>query len=248
MTWATARDQGAGALIRAMADRCRTMGGYCGIVAVPDRDQVAGPLDHDGLPPAAFAASLCAITTWPGATSSQVPGRSWAVGSGFGLRRLVAQRGARPSSMYRSPLMYGTRPLPLACRRPAGSRGRNFGHVRIGDLDQPQVHGLGSLCQQVRILRREPGRPWLGIFVGAEQNVDFGRRLRRFALFRRCDLFRSLGPFGPVWQVWRVWLVSGFSWSWSVSLNHKGARRGPLCDVVDMYYGSARSFHGSLRG
>ena len=54
MTWATARDQGAGALIRAMADRCRTMGGYCGIVAVPDRDQVAVPLDHDGLPPAAF--------------------------------------------------------------------------------------------------------------------------------------------------------------------------------------------------
>ena len=30
--------------------------------------------------------------------------------------------------------------------------GRNFGHVRIGDLDQPQVHGLGSLCQQCGIL------------------------------------------------------------------------------------------------
>jgi hypothetical protein len=49
------------------------------------------------------------------------------------------------------------------------------------------VHGLGGLCQQVGIFCREPGRPWLGVFVGAEQNVDFARRLRRIALFRRCD-------------------------------------------------------------
>ena len=50
--------------------------------------------------------------------------------------------------------MYGTRPLPLACRRPAGRVAANFGHVRIGDFDQPQVHGLGGLCQQVGIALR----------------------------------------------------------------------------------------------
>ena len=62
--------------------------------------------------------------------------------------------------------------------------GRNFGHVRLGDLDQPQVHRRGGLCQQFRSFAREPRRPRLGIFVGAEQNVDFARRLRRRGLFR----------------------------------------------------------------
>src|SRR5580704_17074059 len=54
--------------------------------------------------------------------SSQLHGISWGVGSGL-TGGSSPFRLATIKPKYRSPLMYGTSPLPLACRRPAGSLG-----------------------------------------------------------------------------------------------------------------------------
>jgi hypothetical protein len=39
---------------------------------------------------------------------------------------------------------------------------------------------------------------------------------------------------------WLAWLISEFSWSSWVSLNHKGARRAPHAMVMVAYYGVVR--------
>jgi hypothetical protein len=73
--------------------------------------------------------------------------------------------------------------------------GGDLGKPWLGDLSEPQMHRRGGFCQQFQSFAREPCRPWLGVFVCAEQDVDLAWRLCWCRLLGWCDLCRSLGMF-----------------------------------------------------
>jgi Family of unknown function (DUF5906)/D5 N terminal like len=86
------------------------------IIPVPDGHQVAVALDHHGLPPAAFQDfSGQHDMAW----RNVIPGPRQVLARGVrvGLGRPITHYGQKVPC---TSLMYGTRPLPLACRRPAG--------------------------------------------------------------------------------------------------------------------------------
>src|SRR5580704_10204216 len=106
------------------------------VVPVPNRDQVTGPLDDNGVPPAAFRRLFgYHDMTW----SDFVPATRDFLGCGIGTYRwiIIGQNG-RDQVQVQGTLDIGYQSFAVGVQATGRELGRNFGQVWVvGDLDQP---------------------------------------------------------------------------------------------------------------
>jgi hypothetical protein len=207
-----------------------------GVVAIPKRQQIAMPLDHDGLPPAAFARlSRQHEAAW----HDFMPG-AWQrfVGCGWVVRRLLNQHGRR---QFR---------IGVAADMRQETRGRWRAADRVewlASARQASGSKLGRaarrrLGQRLDVPRPEPGGPRSGAFVGAENDVCLGQRLRRLwcAIGHTGSPWNAKRPGGPFERRWwtGLWMVGlvdpqvadgagGSAGSHAAALLRPGSRRSP---------------------